>query len=100
MNGEKRHTRFGFEHICGIILVAASILLIVGLFVEPPAVSLAGFALFAVGSAMLAARRYVSVSRTVSGSPEFRTSLTVAIAMTVTFVLSVVGFVFKLTFII
>ena len=29
MNGEKRHTRFGFEHICGIILVATNMLIAV-----------------------------------------------------------------------
>ncbi len=93
------HRKFGFGHICGIILLAAAIVLIVGLFVEPPAVGAAGFALFAAGSAMSAVRRYVVAALSPGGTPEFRNSLIVAIAMSAVFALSVAGFILKLTFV-
>ena len=96
--GSGYFSRFGLAQLCDIIFVAATIVLIVGLFVEPPVVGIVGFSMFALGSAITAVRRIVMLMASSKGTPEFRNSLIIAIAMTVVFALSVLGIVGKSMF--
>ncbi len=54
--------------------------------------------MFALGSAITAVRRIVMLMASSKGTPEFRNSLIIAIAMTVVFALSVLGIVGKSMF--
>lgn len=98
--GSGYFSHFGWGHVCDILLIAAAVVLIVGLFVEPPVVGIVGFALFAAGAAGVAARRFVMLARSPKGTPEFRNSLMIAIVMSVVFALSVTGVVLKALFVI
>lgn len=99
-NGSGYFSRFGLRHVSDISLVAASVVLIVGLFVETPVVGLVGFCMFAVGSAISAALRFRMLAASDRGTPEFRNSLIVAVAMTAVFALSVFGAVAKILFLV
>lgn len=98
--GNGYFSHFGLGQICDIIIVAAAVTLIVGLFVEQQIVGLVGFALFAVGSGVSAVRRFVMLASSPKGTPEFRNSLVVSIAMTAAFAISVAGFILKIFFVI
>ncbi len=93
-------SRFGLRQVCDIALLLAAVLLIVGLFVETVAVSVAGFALFAAASAVSAVRCAVTLFRVGRGTPEYRNALIGLIAMAIVFALSLTGFVLKIMFVI
>lgn len=87
---------FGIKQVCDIVLIAASIVLVVGMFVEPPAVAITGFALFIVGSAVSIARVLTILTRKISrSSPEFGNALVNLVIMTIVFALSIFGLVYN-----
>lgn len=98
--GSGYFSHFGWKQICDMVLVAAAVVLIVGLFAETPVVGAVGFAMFAVGAAISAVMRFVQLAHSPKGTPEFRNALIISIAMSVAFALSVAGFVMKISFMI
>ena len=96
--GSGYFSRFGLAQLCDMIFVAATAVLIAGLFVEPPAVGIVGFSMFALGSAISVLRRIAMLMSSSKGTPEFRNSIIIAVAMTVVFALSVLGIVCKSMF--
>lgn len=86
---------FGLKQVCDIILISASIVLVVGMFVEPVAVAIVGFALFIVGSSVSIVRGIMTLMRKISRtSPEFRNAVVNVIVMTIVFGLSIFGLVY------
>ena len=89
-------SHFGIKQVCDITLIAASIVLIVGMFVEPVAVAITGFALFIAGAAVSIVRVLLVMTRKIShSSPEFKNALVNIIIMTIVLALAIFGLVYN-----
>lgn len=94
-NTKTYFANFGLKQICDMTLIAASIVLIVGMFVEPIAVAIVGFALFILGSATSVVRVTLVLTRKISrSSPEFKNALVNLIIMAIVLALSIFGLVY------
>ncbi len=95
-NGKKTYfSHFGLRQICDIMLLAAAIVLIVGMFVEPVAVRIVGFSMFIVGSVMSIVRMIMVFARGINkSSPEFKNAVVNTIIMSVVLCLSLFGLIY------
>lgn len=83
--------------MCDIILLTAAVTLIVGMFVRPIAVTIAGFALFMIGSALSVVRTVLVVRSDVfRASPEFRNAVVNLVIMSVVFALATFGLIYNI----
>ncbi len=90
-------SEFGLRQVCDIILLSAAVTLIVGMFVRPVAVTIVGFALFIVGSAMSVVRTVLVLrSGVFRASPEFRNAVVNLVIMSVVFALAMFGLIYNI----
>lgn len=94
-NNRSYFSHFGLRQICDITLLTASVVLIVGMFVQPVAVRIVGFALFIVGAITSIVRMILILTHGVNKmSPEFRNAIVNLVIMSVVFCLSLFGLIY------